>query len=238
MTNIMTRVPRMAGRRGHDSRLATSDRPVRPGAVLAIVLIGQFMAVLDASIVNVAAPSIHAGLHASGAALQLIVAGYTISYAVLLVTGARLGDILGHRRVFQAGLVLFTLASLGCGLAPTGGALIGLRFVQGVGAAVMIPQVLSIIQRTFSGPARARAMSRYSAVLAGATVVGQVAGGLLVTANIFGSTWRPVFLVNVPIGAALLAFGARSLPSGRGEPGRSLDLPGLALLTPAVLGLV
>jgi MFS family permease len=238
MTNIMTRVPRMAGRRGQDSRLATRDRPVRSGAVLAIVLIGQFMAVLDASIVNVAAPSIHAGLHASGAALQLIVAGYTISYAVLLVTGARLGDILGHRRMFQAGLVLFTLASLGCGLAPTGGALIGLRFVQGVGAAVMIPQVLSIIQRTFSGPARARAMSRYSAVLAGATVVGQVAGGLLVTANIFGSTWRPVFLVNVPIGAALLAFGARSLPAGRGEPGRSLDLPGLALLTPAVLGLV
>ena len=85
--------------------------------MLAIVLIGQFMAVLDASVVNVAAPSIHTGLHASGAGLQLVIAGYTITYAVLLVTGARLGDLLGHRRVFLAGLALFTLASLGCGLA-------------------------------------------------------------------------------------------------------------------------
>jgi MFS family permease len=89
----------------------------RPAAVLAIVLIGQFMAVLDASVVNVAAPSIHAELHASGAGLQLVIAGYTITYAVLLVSGARIGDLLGHRRVFLAGLAVFTLASLGCGLA-------------------------------------------------------------------------------------------------------------------------
>src|SRR6266581_1271542 len=160
MTNILTRDAR-AG------LLAGRERPVRPGLVLAVVLIGQFMAVLDASIVNVAAPSIHAVLHASGASLQLVVAGYTITYAVLLVTGARLGDILGHRRVFLGGLVLFTLASLGCGLAGTAGELIALRLVQGAGAAVMIPQVLSLIQRTHAGPARARAMSSYSAVLAG-----------------------------------------------------------------------
>src|SRR3989440_7787559 len=155
MTNILPRDAR-AG------LLAGRERPVRPGLVLAVVLIGQFMAVLDASIVNVAAPSIHASLHASGASLQLVVAGYIITYAVLLVTGARLGDILGHRRVFLGGLVLFTLASLGCGLAPSAGSLVALRFVQGVGAAVMIPQVLSLIQRTFTQPAaRARAMSRY-----------------------------------------------------------------------------
>ena len=212
---------------------------MRPGLVLAVVLIGQFMAVLDASIVNVAAPSIHASLRASGAGLQLVVAGYTITYAVLLVTGARLGDIVGHRRVFLAGLVLFTLASLGCGLAGTAGLLIALRFVQGAGAALMIPQVLSLIQRTHAGPARARAMSRYSAVLAGGAVVGQLVGGLLISANLFGSGWRPVFLVNVPIGVALLAAaGARALPHGKGEPGRTLDLPGLALLTPAVLAFV
>jgi MFS family permease len=194
---------------------------VRPGLVLAVVLIGQFMAVLDASIVNVAAPSIHASLHASGASLQLVVAGYIITYAVLLVTGARLGDILGHRRVFLGGLVLFTLASLGCGLAGTAGQLIALRLAQGAGAAVMIPQVLSLIQRTHAGPARARAMSSYSAVLAGGVVVGQLVGGLLISANLFGSSWRPVFLVNVPIGVALLAVGARALPHGKGEPGRS-----------------
>ena len=231
MTDILTRDARSGLLAGH-------ERPVRPGLVLAVVLIGQFMAVLDASIVNVAAPSIHASLRASGAGLQLVVAGYTITYAVLLVTGARLGDILGHRRVFLGGLVLFTLASLGCGLAGTAGLLIALRFAQGAGAAVMIPQVLSLIQRTHAGPARARAMSRYSAVLAGGAVVGQLAGGLLISANLFGSSWRPVFLVNVPIGVALLAVGARALPDGKGEPGRTLDLPGLALLTPAVLAFV
>ena len=153
-------------------------------------------------------------------------AGYTIAYAVLLVTGARLGDILGHRRMFLAGLVLFTLASLGCGLATTAGFLIALRFVQGAGAAVMIPQVLSLIQRTHAGPARARAMTRYSAVLAGGAVVGQLVGGLLISANLFGSGWRPGFLVNVPIGVALLIAGARTLPHGKGEPGRTLDLAG------------
>src|SRR5690349_8279436 len=234
MTNILTRDAR-------SGLLAGRERPVRPGLVLAVVLIGQFMAVLDASIVNVAAPSIHAVLHASGASLQLVVAGYTITYAVLLVTGARLGDILGHRRVFLGGLVLFTLASLGCGLAGTAGELIALRLVQGAGAAVMIPQVLSLIQRTHSGPdpkPRARAMSSYSAVLAGGAVVGQLVGGLLISANLFGSSWRPVFLVNVPVGVALLAIGARALPHGKGEPGRTLDLPGLALLTPAVLAFV
>src|SRR6516164_186654 len=231
MTNMLTRD-------GRTGALAGRDRPVRPGLVLAVVLIGQFMAVLDASIVNVAAPSIHASLRASGAGLQLVVAGYTITYAVLLVTGARLGDILGHRRVFLGGLVLFTLASLGCGLASTAGLLIALRFAQGAGAAVMIPQVLSLIQRTHSGPARAGAMSLYSAVIAGGAVVGQLAGGLLISANLFGSSWRPVFLVNVPIGVALLAVGARALPHGQGEAGRTLDLPGLALLTPAVLALV
>ncbi len=231
MNNVITRDARAGA-------VVRGGRPVRPGLVLAVVLLGQFMAVLDASIVNVAAPSIHASLHASGAGLQLVVAGYTISYAVLLVTGARLGDILGHRRMFMAGLVLFTLASLGCGLASSAGLLITLRFVQGAAAALMIPQVLSLIQRTHAGPARARAMSRYAAVLAGGAVVGQVVGGLLITANLFGSGWRPVFLVNVPIGVALLAAGARALPHGKGEPGRTLDLPGLVLLTPAVLAFV
>jgi MFS family permease len=218
---------------------ASQARAPRPGAVLAVVLIGQFMAVLDASIVNVAIPVMHAGLHASGAGLQLIVAGYTITYAVLLVTGARLGDILGHKRMFLAGAAAFTLASLGCGIAPNAGALIGLRFAQGAAAAVMIPQVLSLIQRTFTDPAqRARAMSRYSTVLAGGAVVGQVVGGLLISANIANLTWRPIFLVNVPVGIALLAAGAKTLPSTDTHAGRKIDLPGLALLTPAVLAIV
>ncbi len=196
------------------------------------------MAVLDASVVNVAAPSIHAALHASGAALQLVIAGYTITYAVLLVSGARLGDLLGHRRIFLTGLALFTVASLGCGLAGSTAQLVALRLVQGVGAAMMIPQVLSLIQRTFTGPRRARAMRAYSAVLALGVVAGQVAGGLLISADLLGSTWRPVFLVNVPIGVVLILAGWRLLPAGRGDGGRGLDLPGLVLLTPAVLAVV
>src|SRR6201996_4702837 len=213
-------------------------RAPRPGLVLAVVLTGQIMAIIDVNIVNVAVPAMHATLGASGASLQLVVAGYTIAYAVLLVTGARLGDILGHRRVFLAGVVLFTVASLGRGLAPTTGTLVVLRFIQGVGAATMIPQVLSLIQRSYTslGP-RARAMSLYATVISGGAVLGQVLGGLLVSADLFGSSWRPVFLVNVPVGLAVLACG-RLLPAGRFDGVRTLDLPGLALLTPAVFALV
>src|ERR1700756_4058704 len=234
MTELIERLPLRSGRRAAGGAAAGP----RPGVVLAVVLIGQLMAVLDTNIVNVAIPSMHADLHASGALLQLIVAGYTIAYAVLLVTGARLGDILGHRRGFLAGVALFTLASLGCGLAPTTGVLVALRFVQGVGAATMIPQILSLIQRTYTAPGpRARAMSLYATVISGGAVLGQIVGGLLVSADLFGSSWRPVFLVNVPVGLLVLAFG-RKLPAGRFDGIRTLDLPGLAVLTPAVLALV
>ncbi|MEU6988807.1 MFS transporter [Streptomyces sp. NPDC046324] len=205
--------------------------------LLAVVLAAQFMALLDVFIVNVAAPTIRTELRASGAGLQLVVAGYTIAYAVLLITGARLGDRLGHRRMYLGGLALFTAASLACGLASGTGQLIAFRLVQGAGAALMIPQVLSLIQRNFTGEGRVRALSAYSAVLATGAAAGQVAGGVLVSADLFGSGWRPVFLVNVPIGLALLALGARVLPRDvRTEPerSRSLDLPGLVLLAAAV----
>jgi len=212
-----------------------SRTPVRLGRLLTVILAGQFMAILDVSVVNVAAPTIRTDLHASGAGLQLVIAGYTIAYAMLLITGARLGDILGHRAAFQGGLALFTAASLACGLAGTTGLLITFRFVQGAGAALMVPQVMSLIQRNFAGAARARALSVYGAVLAGGAVVGQVVGGVLVSADLFGTGWRPVFLVNVPIGLVLLVTGARALPGDRGERGRGLDLPGLVSLSAAVL---
>src|ERR1700724_2231443 len=174
-------VARRPGLTGRTGRVTPS------GVALAIVLIGQAMAVLDTNIVNVAVPAMHATLGASGAGLQLVVAGYTIAYAVLLITGARLGDILGHRRMYLAGIGLFTLASLGCGLAPSTGVLVALRLVQGVGAATMIPQVLSLIQRTYTSPGpRARAMSLYATVISGAAVLGQVFGGLLVSADVLG----------------------------------------------------
>ncbi|WP_199553206.1 MFS transporter [Streptomyces sp. N35] len=214
----------------------TDNRPaVRPGRLLAVVLAAQFMALLDVFIVNVAAPTVRTELGASGAGLQLVVAGYTIAYAVLLITGARLGHRFGHRRMYLAGLALFTVASLACGLAQSTGQLIGFRLAQGAGAAVMIPQVLSLIQRTFSGEARAKALGVYAAVLAGGAAAGQVLGGVLVSADLFGASWRPVFLVNVPVGIALLVLGPRVLPAD-GPPSRTrgFDLPGMLLLAGAV----
>jgi MFS family permease len=218
-----------------DRSAAASARVTRPGRVLAVLLLGQFMAILDVSIVNVAAPTLRTDLHASGAGLQMTIAGYTISYAVLLITGARLGDRIGHGRAFRAGLAAFTLASLLCGLAPTTGVLIGFRLAQGVGAALMMPQVMSLIQRTFDGAARARALSLYSAVIACGAVVGQVLGGVIVSADLFGSGWRPVFLVNVPIGVLLLVIAGRHLPADRGERTRGLDPGGVVTLSAAVL---
>jgi EmrB/QacA subfamily drug resistance transporter len=206
--------------------------------LLTILLVGQFMAILDVQVTNVAAPTIREDLHASGGGLQLIITGYTIAYAMLLITGARLGDRLGHRRLFLGGLALFTVASLACGLAGSSGMLIAFRLIQGAGAALMIPQVFSLIQRQFTGRERMRALSLYAAVIAAGAIAGQVVGGVLVSADLWGTGWRPVFLINVPIGAALLFAGRRVLPTDRGEPGRGLDLPGLVVLSLAVLGLV
>lgn len=212
-------------------------RGPRAGQLLGVLLTGQFMALLDVFIVNVAAPTIRTDLHASGAGLQMIVAGYTISYAVLLITGARTGDLWGHRRAFLAGLTVFTAASLACGLAGSTGQLTAFRLVQGAGSALMIPQVLSLIQRNFSGERRVRALGVYAAVLATGAAAGQSLGGLLVSADLFGTGWRPAFLVNVPVGLVLLVLVPRVVPrdpEGAAERRRGLDLPGLVTLGAAV----
>jgi MFS family permease len=211
----------------------TTER--RRWLMLAVLITGQFMALLDVTIVNVAIPTIQARLHASGAALQLVVAGYTVTYAMLLITGARLGDLRGHRRLFLAGLGIFTLASLACGLAPTIGALVAARLVQGAGAALMVPQILSVIQRQFAGAERARALGVYAATLASGAVVGQALGGVLVSADLLGASWRPVFLVNVPVGLAAALLVPRLVPADRVAGGRRLDLPGLFTASGAVL---
>ncbi len=235
----MTTTPRTGPAPAAGTSPATSETPRtdnRPRALLAVLLGAQFMALLDVFIVNVAAPTLSRELHASGADLQLVVAGYAITYSVLLITGARLGERLGHGRVHLAGLALFTVASLACGLAQGVTELIVFRLAQGAGSALMIPQVLSLIQRTFTGASRARALGAYAAVLATGAAAGQVLGGVLVAADVFGTGWRPVFLVNVPVGAVLLVLGRRVLP--RHEAGhrtaRGLDLPGLVLLGAAV----
>jgi hypothetical protein len=145
-----------------------------------------------------------------------------------------MGDLYGRRRMFVAGVATFTFASLICGLAPGIGVLIAARFIQGAGAAAMMPQIMSVIQVRFDGTARARALSAYTAVLSSGFVAGQVVGGVLVTANIAGQSWRPVFLVNVPIGLAVLALVPRVIPADRPAASRHLDLIGLAIAVPAV----
>lgn len=209
-----------------------------PRAVLVVVLLGLFMAVLDTTVVNVAAPTVRVDLHASASALEFTVSGYTLSYAVLPHVGARLGGRSGHAQLFRIGLTLFTASSLLCGCAPTAWTLVAFRASQGAGAAAMMPQVMSLIQRNFIGHQRQRALSLYAAATAVAAVLGQVAGGLLVSADLFGLGWRPVFLINVPIGAVLLALAVRYLPNDRGDPSRRLEPVGTATLGIATVLLV
>jgi EmrB/QacA subfamily drug resistance transporter len=206
------------------------------GAVaLAILLAGTFMTALDVSIVNVGAPKMQADLGLSGAALQLVISGYSVAFAALLVTGARLGDDRGHRKLFLSGLVGFTLTSLLCGLAWSPEVLVAARILQGASGAAMTPQVVTVIQHWYSGESRARALALYATVICAGAVVGQIVGGALVSADIAGSSWRPVFLVNVPVGIALMALGPRFLPDTRSDTPRRLDPVGVALLTDFVV---
>lgn len=206
--------------------------------LLAVLLSGLFITGVDIAVVNVATPSIRERLNASESELQLAVSGYVLSYAMLVITGARLGGMFGYRRLFTIGVGVFTLASLVCGLAPTAEVLIVARVVQGVGAALTVPQVLTGIQLNFTGDARTRALGFYAAPLSIGTVAGQVLGGVLVSANLFNTGWRPIFLINLPIGAALLIAALWFLPvRGSAEP-RNLDVWGVATLSATMLLLV
>jgi MFS family permease len=180
--------------------------------LLGVLLVGPFMAQADATIANVATPSTRADLGASGAALELVIGGYLIAFAVLLITGARLGQTHGYRRVFLAAIAAFGLASLACGLAPSPTALVVARVAQGISAALMFPQALSGIQLNFDGRDRVRAIGLNAGALSAGAGVGQTLGGMLISANIAGSQWRAIFLINVPIAATAVAGGLRHLP--------------------------
>jgi predicted MFS family arabinose efflux permease len=208
--------------------------------VLPVLLALLFMYQADATIVNVALPAIEDDLGARGAAAQLVIGGYLLASASLLITGARLGQMLGYRDVFLTGVAVFGLASLACGLADDAAVLIAARVVQGVGGALAFPQVLSAIQTYFDeGVERTRALGSYSVALTAGAVTGQILGGVLVSANLFGLGWRPIFFVNVPIAAAVILVGLRHLPPGvRSDPAQSLDGPGVLALAGTVLLLV
>lgn len=209
---------------------------------LLVMLSGTFMVVLDFFIVNVAIPSIQHDLHASTGALQLVVVGYGLANAAMLITGGRLGDIHGCRRLFVVGVGLFTLASAACGMAPNAAVLVAARIAQGVAGALLQPQVLAMLGLLYSGPERAKAFAAYGLTLGLGAASGQLIGGLLVHADLAGLGWRSGFLINVPIGALALALSGRVLPPMQGQSASRLDLAGMALvavaLTAAVFPLV
>jgi MFS family permease len=205
---------------------------------LTVVLVGVLLPMVDFFIVNVALPTIDSELHAGQAMLELVVSGYATAYALLLVLGGRLGDSLGRKRLFMIGMAAFTLTSLACGLAPTALALVAGRVAQGASAALMVPQVLATIQAATTGERRTRALGRYGATGGLAAVLGQVLGGLLISANIDSTGWRPIFLVNVPIGLTGLVLARRYVPDTRHGNAARVDGRGTALLGLSVLAVL
>jgi predicted MFS family arabinose efflux permease len=217
-----------------DARIQASSR-----RIVLIVLGGQAMASMDGSIVNVALPSIRTQLAVGGAQIQLVTASYLVAFAALVVAAARLGDRHGHARMFRLGLAGFTLASLACGLAPDVYTLIIFRLLQGAAGAMLVAQVVSLIHLSFQGAARTTAIAWYSLVLALAVAVGQIVGGAIVSADLAGLGWRPIFLVNLPAGIMLLVLSGRLPAAEYTGPIRRLDLTGaivLALSAAAIVG--
>ncbi|PZS16181.1 MAG: MFS transporter [Pseudonocardiales bacterium] len=204
----------------------------------AVRLIGAFLPMVDFFIVNLALPTINTTLHASAPMLELIVAGYGTAYAVSLVVGGRLGDAIGRRRMFVIGLASFSLTSLLCGIAPSIGVLVAARVLQGMSAAMIVPQVLATFQATLEGNARSRAIGLYAATGGVAVVTGQLLGGVLLDANIAGTSWRPIFLVNVPFGIAGLLLAPRIVPATRSPNPAGVDIPGTTLLAVTVVALL
>jgi EmrB/QacA subfamily drug resistance transporter len=201
---------------------------------LAAVAFGLFMIMLDNTIVNVALPSIQRSLHMSISSLEWIVTAYALTFAALLITGGKLGDLYGRRKMFIAGLVVFTLASLACGLAPNAGFLIGARAVQGVGAALMNPATLSIITATFPPKERGQAIGIWAGVSALALAIGPLIGGLIVD-NI---NWHWIFYVNVPVGVVGILVSRWVIAESRDTSHeQSIDLPGLVTSGGALLAL-
>ena len=218
----------------------TSTQPYRlRWIVAAVVLAVATMDLLDATIVNVAAPSIHRDLGGGANTIQWLSAGYTRAFAVLLIAGARLGDILGRRRLFLAGSAGFTLFSAACAVAPTIGVLIAFRVLQGAFGALMIPQGFGLMKQVFDDDAELdRALSLFGPATGVPMLAAPIVAGALIDANLWGTGWRLVFLINVPIGALTLPFAMRSLPRGATHPDVKLDIGGVWLVGLALVAII
>jgi len=204
-----------------------------PWLVLLVVSLGFFMTLLDLTIVNIAIPNMITKLHASLDDVLWVINAYALVLAVLVITAGRLGDLIGPRTLFAAGVALFTLASAACGLSPSPGWLIGFRAVQGLGAAMLMPQTLTIITNTFPPERRGAAFGVWGAVAGVATIAGPTLGGLLVTAF----DWRYIFFVNLPIGVIVLALTFVIIPDVRLGRRHRIDIPGVLLASAALLAI-
>jgi EmrB/QacA subfamily drug resistance transporter len=253
-----------ASMRHHAEAEASSGAagPEAPGPVMlkwrwlafGTVVTAAVMDLLDSTIAQVAAPTIRRELGGSYAVIEWVTAAYALAMAVGLLTGGRLGDVFGRRRVLLAGMAGFVITSAGCAAAQNAGELIAARAAQGVAAAIMLPQVFGLIRELFQAHEMGKAFGVYGPVMGLSAMLGPIASGGLISANVFGTGWRMIFLVNVPVGLIALAVGARVLPAGRvlgsgvateaglARPGVSrrgrLDLPGAALAGIAMFGLV
>ena len=196
---------------------------------LAALLLGTFMGVLDTFVVTVALPAIRADLRANFGQTQLILAGYALAYAVGLITGGRLGDVYGRRRMFMPGMAAFVAASVACGIAQNPIVLIAGRIIQGLAAAAVLPQVLSTIRAVFPDEERRTAVGWYGTVVGLGAVAGPVIGGLLVGIDLGGFGWRLVFLINVPVGLVAMVGAALTVPESHAVGAAGLDLVGVGL---------
>jgi EmrB/QacA subfamily drug resistance transporter len=216
---------------------AAGEVDVRSWFALPVLLAGAFLPPLDFTIVNLALPAIRQDLGATSSDVQFVISAYAATYAVFLITGGRLGDLYGRKRMFLTGVAGFTFASVLCGAAWSPAALIAGRILQGVMATVMAPQVLASIRVLFSGAAQERALALYGATFGLANLGGQVLGGVLVSSHPFGLAWQAIFFVNVPFGLATLLGGMAFLRDSRSQQAQGLDVGGVVLLS-LTLGLL
>jgi EmrB/QacA subfamily drug resistance transporter len=217
----------------HASKFTSRQKTI----ALIVGALAFVMDLVDNTITNVAIPSIQSNLHASYADIQWLSAGYALSFAVLLITGGRMGDVFGYKKLFLSGVAGFTVASLFSGLAWNPEVLIGARLLQGATAALMVPQVMSLMQVLYTPKERAGVMGLFGALGGLSASLGPVLGGFLIQWNILGLDWRPVFLINIPIGLIAFFAGVRFLPEGKSPHPLKLDLVGTGLIIVA-LGLL
>ena len=220
-----------------ETKLAAVANPLR-WLVLAVVMAANMMDLMDATIVNVAGPSIHDALGGGASTLQWLSAGYTLAFAVFLITGARLGDMFGRRRLFLIGSAGFTLMSAACAAAPSTTVLIVLRMAQGAFGALMIPQGFGMIKEAFAEDEMGKVFGAFGPVMGLSMLAAPILAGVLVEANLWGSGWRLVFLINVPIGIVTFLLAIRSLPRTIAHPGIKLDRVGVVMIGVALTAII